>query len=357
MIGDSPFSRLFVGLEVTRRCTSRCPHCYTASSPTASQPDPPGETLGALCEALARAGVRKAAFSGGEPLLRADLEELIRFARGQGLAVNLINNGTLATPARARRLAAAGLPTAQVSLEAPDEELHDLLTGRRGAFAETLAGIASLQQAGIEVQTNTTITRPSADRIAALPAFLAGLGVRRCSLNLCIPTGTARTAADLLLPYQEVGPLLEEVRRAARTAGIGLLWYSPTPHCLYNPIARGFGNKSCAAMDGLLSVSPQGDVLPCSSYPQPLGNLLREEFSTIWFSAAARFFKEKRHAPAECQGCASFVACQGACPLYWQAVGTAELAGRRRAPSGDAEPGAARVPGPGGWVAAPAATS
>ena len=53
------------------------------------------------------------------------------------------------------------------------------------------------------------------------------------------------------------------------------MWYSPTPMCLFNPLADGLGNKSCAACDGLLSVAPNGDVLPCSSYPQPVGNLLQ----------------------------------------------------------------------------------
>ncbi len=96
--------------------------------------------------------------------------------------------------------------------------------------------------------------------------------------------------------------MIDAVRAAARAEGLTFYWYSPTPHCLYNPIARGLGNKSCAAMDGLLSVSPSGDVLPCSSYPQPMGNLLRDGFRAIWFSAAARHFKRKEYAPAECAG-------------------------------------------------------
>ncbi len=78
-------------------------------------------------------------------------------------------------------------------------------------------------------------------------------------------------------------------------------------------------------MDGLLSVSPSGDVLPCSSYPEPMGNLLTMPFRDIWFSDRARHFKLKRYAPAECADAPSFVACQAACPLYWKSVGTAEI--------------------------------
>jgi radical SAM protein with 4Fe4S-binding SPASM domain len=135
--------------------------------------------------------------------------------------------------------------------------------------------------------------------------------------------------------------VIDRVRVAARRAGLVFYWYSPIPHCHYNTIARGLGNKSCAAMDGLLSVSPAGDVLPCSSYPLPMGNLLEKDFHSVWFSERAQFFKKKLYAPPECKGCDSFTACQAACPLYWKQAGTAEI-----------RPGRAGAPGHAGSCAA-----
>jgi radical SAM protein with 4Fe4S-binding SPASM domain len=276
-------------------------------------------------------------FTGGEPLLHPDLEAMIRYARRRGLEVNLVTNGTLADPARARSLARAGLRTAQVSVEAPDPDLHDDLTASPGSFDRTLAGIRTLRAAGISVQTNTTITALNAGHAPRMPAFLKSLGIGRFAMNLYIPSArgadaaagafdAAGVAADpLFFPYSRIGPVIDAVRAAARAEGLVFYWYSPTPHCLYNPIARGLGNKSCAAMDGLLSVSPTGDVLPCSSYPQPMGSLLRDGFRAIWFSDGARHFKRKEYAPAACAGCESFRACQAACPLYWDQAGTAEI--------------------------------
>jgi radical SAM protein with 4Fe4S-binding SPASM domain len=75
----------------------------------------------------------------------------------------------------------------------------------------------------------------------------------------------------------------------------------------------------------LLSVSPSGDVLPCSSYPEAVGNLLAQPFRAVWHSARAAFFRRKAYAPEECAECDDFGACAGACPLYWAAMGTAEL--------------------------------
>ena len=72
----------------------------------------------------------------------------------------------------------------------------------------------------------------------------------------------------------------------------------------------------------MISVAPNGDVLPCSSWDEPIGNLLTDSFDSVWFSSRASFFKHKKFAPKECEGCSSFTACQGACPLYWRYSGT-----------------------------------
>ncbi len=273
-------------------------------------------------------------FTGGEPLLRTDLEKMIRLARRAGLQVNLITNGTLADRGRARSLYKAGLRTAQVSLESPDAETHDLLTARHGSFQETLRGIRCLQETGISVQTNTTMTTMNSAGATRMPAFLKGLGVSRFAMNLYLPVcvpDTARENQDdlrvdaLFIPYARAGTIIEGVRMAARAEKMTFYWYSPIPHCHYNTIARGLGNKSCAAMDGLLSVSPTGEVLPCSSFPESMGNLLSQDFREIWFSPRAGYFKNKQYAPPECAGCPSFAACQAACPLYWRYAGTSEI--------------------------------
>jgi radical SAM protein with 4Fe4S-binding SPASM domain len=264
-------------------------------------------------------------FTGGEPLLREDLEHLIEYAGRKRLRVNLISNGTLVSPERAETLRRAGLTTAQISLESPDEELHDSLCGARGAFKRTLAGIMALQKAGIRVQTNSTLTALNRESLFRMPAFLASMGVERFSMNLYIPAARIEKAAELLVPYSETGAFVDSIRKAAAAAGRIFYWYSPTPLCIYNPIARGLGNKSCAAADGLIHVNPSGEVLPCSSYPESLGNLLAQDFEDIWFSPRAQHFKQKRYAPEACRGCSSFIACQAACPLYWDYSGYGEL--------------------------------
>jgi len=335
------FSRLPILGEValTYRCNNRCLFCYAGCGPGADgrgaksaryRPGRGGDLSAEEWKRIIRlfkdeAKIPFFSFSGGEPLLRQDLEELVSYAAALGLETNLVSNGTLIDDKRASSLYAAGLRTAQISVEAPDAELHDSLVGRAGAFDETLRGIRSLMKAGIDVQTNTTITGRTKEAAAAMPAFLAGLGIKRFAMNMYIP-GTDNPPSpsvreDLLLSYDEIGPVVDRVRKAAFEAGLTFYWYSPTPFCYYNPIARGMGNKSCAAVDGLISVAANGDLLPCSSWDEPLGNLLETPFRELWFSRRAQFFKYKQFAPAQCRECGAFTACQGACPLYWRACG------------------------------------
>jgi radical SAM protein with 4Fe4S-binding SPASM domain len=336
-------------IAVTYRCNNACVFCYAgcgahaAGCGGAGLVGTPRSVSGADGREMSLDAVKRIigiftrdaqipffSFTGGEPLLRNDLEKMIGYARKCGLQVNLITNATLADRRRARSLFKAGLRTAQVSIESPDAVTHDALTARPGSHAATLAGLQCLQEAGISVQTNTTITAMNSLDAPRMPSFLEGLGVRRFAMNLYLPPGADKGSAGphaekLFVPYRGAGAIVEAVRVAAKDAGLTFYWYSPLPHCHYNTIARGLGNKSCAAMDGLLSVSPAGDVLPCSSYPETMGNLLELGFRDIWFSPRAEFFKNKRYAPPECGGCDSFTACQAACPLYWRYAGTSEI--------------------------------
>jgi radical SAM protein with 4Fe4S-binding SPASM domain len=339
-------------IAITYRCNNTCVFCYAgcgghaAGCGGAGPAGTPRSVTGgdgremSLDEVKRVIGIFKDqaripffSFTGGEPLLRSDLEAMIAHAGRCGLQVNLITNATLADRRRARSLFKAGLRTAQVSIESPDADTHDALTARPGSHAATLEGLRCLQEAGISVQTNTTVTAVNAVDAPRMPAFLKGLGVSRFAMNLYLPPGADRESAGphaerLFVPYRNAGEIVEAVRGAARQEGLTFYWYSPLPHCHYNTIARGLGNKSCAAMDGLLSVSPAGDVLPCSSYPETMGNLLSLGFRDIWFSPRAAFFKNKEYAPAECSGCQSFTACQSACPLYWKYAGTSEIENR-----------------------------
>jgi len=284
-----------------------------------------------VTDILAReAKVPSLSFTGGEPTLRSDLPRFVAHAARRGLRVNLITNGVLCADERLpRALARAGLSSAQVSIEGPDAETHDSLTRRPGSFDLSLRGLRNLRAAGVKTHCNTTVCRANAGRLEAIADLAASLHLERISMNLIIPAGTsaAEGAEALQVRYREIGPLALAAKARAEALGLEFHWYSPTPMCLFNPIAHALGNKGCAACDGLIHVAPDGRVLPCSSFrpEESVGDLLRDGFEAVWFGEKAQFFKTKRQAPSGCRSCDRFALCQGACPLYWREMGCEEL--------------------------------
>jgi radical SAM protein with 4Fe4S-binding SPASM domain len=316
-------------VAVTYRCNLRCRFCYAGCGGGCGPPRGNemsfDEVQKVLTSIYREAQAPTVSFTGGEPLLRADLPEMIRFAKDLGFRVNLITNGTLVTQERVRALVDAGLDSAQVSLEGPSADVHDRITGVSGSFQRSVSGLKSLRAAGIIVHHHTTMNRLNWANLVQMPRLAASLKLDRLSMNLVIPTGSAEQNHDILIHYSEVGDRVLEIQRTARAQGVEFLWYSPTPLCLFNPIVHDLGNKGCAACDGLLSVAANGDLLPCSSFDRPLGNLLRTDFRTLWESEEARRFRSKHHAPEHCRECDRLAICNGACPLYWRVMGKSEL--------------------------------
>lgn len=270
------------------------------------------------------AEVPSVSFTGGEPTLRSDLCDLVAYATEIGLRVNLISNGTQLTEDYVKRLKNAGLKSAQISLEGGSAKIHDSLTQVQGSFEKTVRGVKLLQDADIHVHTNTTLNQVNVPHADELVEFIATLGTERFSMNLCIPT-KATVAASLSVTYTDIVPAIEHIQKKADSLGLEFMWYSPTPYCIFNPVTAKLGGKSCAACDGLLSVAPNGDVLPCSSLPKPVGNILKDGFEKVWEGKKASYWRSKSFAHPTCRKCEMFQVCTMACPIYFDYMGCGEL--------------------------------
>jgi len=333
---EQPFNVLPVLSEIalTYRCNLRCSFCYAGCSCTAGQTNTAEMSTSQVKRTIdiisEEAQVPSVSFTGGEPTLRDDLPDLVVYARARRMRVNLITNGTTATENLVKKLTEAGLNSVQVSLEGGSSEVHDGLTRVAGSFARTLRGIDLYRKAGFHVHTNTTVSRGNAGDLDNLVSLVSSIGLDKLSMNMIIPTGSAGRSHDLGLRYTDIGPVVLRLKDRASGLGLKFLWYSPTPMCIFNPVAEGLGNKSCAACDGLLSVAPDGGVLPCSSYFRSVGNILKTRFRRLWSSRAARYFNRKKFLPRACKGCQHVDACAGGCPLYWDHYGFSELEEARR---------------------------
>ncbi len=318
-------------VAITYRCNAKCQFCYAGCNCTVN---PVGndkemtldEVKAVLDKIVEQAKVPSVSFTGGEATLRKDLPEMVRYARSIGMRVNLITNGILSTQPLVDTLVEAGLHSVQVSIEGTTGKIHDQVTQILASFEKAVAAVHRYREAGIHVNTNTTINKVNVHEVPDFPRFIAReLQLQTFSMNLMIPTGTGALDDNLVVTYEEIGPVLEEVLAGAQREGVEFKWYSPTPMCIFNPILHGLGNKGCSACDGLISVGADGEVLPCASYDEPVGSLLDRSFDDIWHGEKATSFRKKFLAHDICQSCENFHVCNGACPLYWRKRGFGEL--------------------------------
>ena len=307
-------------IALTYGCNNKCVFCYASSPERVNDiyQMTTDEVKTILSTIRNDAKVPTVSFTGGEPTLRKDLPELIAYAKSIDMRVNLISNGVLLSGSElAESLVNAGLDSAQISLESSIPGVHDKVVGVNGAFKKTVTGFRNLKELGIHCHVNTTICKDNIDTITQLPRFAHDeLGLEYQSMNMVIRTGHTYDHPDEI-GYTEIAEILPHLHRSAIDAGIKLVWYSPIPFCIFNTIAEGIGGTSCAACDGLLSVAPNGDVLPCSSFSDGIGNLLKDSFDDIWWNRRALYFRKKEFLPPVCSTCEHAKVCQGACPLYW----------------------------------------
>jgi len=315
-------------IALTYRCNNACRFCY-AYSPYRESPEMTTEEVKRIIDMIVDdAKVPSLSYTGGEPTLREDLFELIAYGREKGLRMNLITNGRrCANMEFVQKLVDAGLNSAQVSIEGPNAKIHDYIVGAPGAFEQTVQGVKNLRTTDIYTHCNTTICQPNKEYLEDLVDFLADeLKLTYFSMNMVIYTGTAAKLRDeLQVKYSEIEQIVKRVKKRANKKGIQFVWYAPTPVCLFNPIAHGLGAKSCACCDGLLSVDAEGGLLPCSSFSEPVGNLLQDGFEKVWYNRASKFWRAKDFAPEGCKKCDKFDYCYGACPLYWDVHGYDEI--------------------------------
>ncbi len=160
-----------VRMQITNRCPNRCAYCSVWSD---EAPDPSREKIFSVMEQLGELGTRKVSFSGGEPLLRDDIGEIIGRCKELGISPEMNSRGTLIE----RRIAGLkGLDLLKVSVDGP-EEVHDALSARKGAFRDCVKAIETAQAAGIRVSLATTITRHNIGHLDFILGLAKKYGIR-----------------------------------------------------------------------------------------------------------------------------------------------------------------------------------
>jgi radical SAM protein with 4Fe4S-binding SPASM domain len=302
-------------LALTFRCQNNCVHCYAGGSHATHELTT--QQWKHVIDKLKHIGVFIVTFTGGEPTLREDLPELLTYAQNRGIVTGLITNGRrLKDQSYVNTLETAGLDFVQITLESHTAAVHDKITCVEGSWRETVQGIKNAVETQIYVTTNTTLNQYNAASFLATVDYVKELGVAAFGCNSIIYSGKAVAIKDeFALPLETLRELLPQIRDKARQHDLRFLWYTPTQYCRLDPVKLGLGVKACTAALVNMCVGPTGDVYPCQSYFESLGNILTDDWKTLWNHPLALQLRARQYVEPKCKDCPQLHVCGGGCPL------------------------------------------
>ncbi len=282
---------MIVSWNVTRRCNLRCRHCYLdavrrARASTAELDT--AEALHAIDEIADVAPAGMLVLSGGEPLLRRDLAELVARAAARGLMPVIGSNGLLVSERRARELKAAGAAGIGISVDSASAWFHDELRGLPGAWRGAMCAIRTARDAGLTVSLHTTLFERNRGELAALADLAEALGAAALNLFFLVCTGRGQGQTDLSMADREA--TLDRIVELQRERPRLIVRARCAPYLrrrLREGPADAAGiyaswSSACLAGRGYFRLTPEGEVTPCPYIPQPLGDLRRTPLREIW---------------------------------------------------------------------------
>ena len=297
--------------EMTTACNLRCIHCHASGGKPAADELTTDEAKRLLDQLAEVSEFRMMAFTGGEPLVRHDLFELLAYSHALGFTNTMATNATLIDEAVARRLRRCGVAIAAVSLDGFDAATHDFVRGSPGAFEAALQGMRALRRAGILLHVNITAMEYNMDQIEPLMALVDEMGTGILLMYQLVPVGRGRGIGEAALDLGTNERLIRFMAQAQRTTRAIM---EPVAGPQYWPfLLQRSGIRSgpllrlaetvfhgCSAGRGFVYIKPNGEVWPCPFIEVSCGNVRQTPFPIIW--ATAPIFEDLREREERLKG-------------------------------------------------------
>ncbi|MTI81979.1 MAG: putative heme d1 biosynthesis radical SAM protein NirJ2 [Firmicutes bacterium] len=274
---------MLVSWNTTNACNMYCEHCYRDAGAKVDE-ELDTEEGKALIEEIAKAGFKIMIFSGGEPLMRQDIFELVEHARSKGLRPVFGTNGTMITPDVAKRLKDAGALGMGISLDSVNAAQHDRFRKTEKAWEDAIQGMRNCREAGLPFQIHTTVVDWNYDEVEKITDLAVQEGAVAHHIFFLVPTGRAVNIEQESLRAEQYEKLLHRIMKKQQEVDIEL---KPTCAPQFMRIAKQMGmdlrfTKGCLAGTSYCIISPKGDVQPCAYLDIPVGNVRETPFSEIW---------------------------------------------------------------------------
>ena len=287
-----PYIPHIVAWNLTKRCNLACAHCYISAGSwhTADDELSTDECLRILDEILDVNPHPMLILTGGEPLLRDDLEVLAERASGRGATVVVGTNGTRLTDERIDSLLAAGVKGVAVSIDSLRPEYHDRFRHGGGALRDTMAAVERCSAHGLDFVIQTTVTTGNRHEIADLARWSAEAGAVSFNVYFVVPTGRAEHMQGM--SPEENDDILRELVELEGTYRGRMMVRSKCQPQIMRHVVQGDPESPllnyetrCPCGVHYVRITPEGKVTPCPYMPVVAGDLLTQSFQEIWESS------------------------------------------------------------------------
>ncbi|MDH4123659.1 MAG: radical SAM protein [Thermoplasmata archaeon] len=275
--------------EITARCNLKCDHCHASGGESdGSEELSTGEIKTRVIDSLAQVeDFKSLIFSGGEPLLRDDLFELIRYSRERGFYPIIATNATLITEDVAQKLKKSGNIGIAASIDSMRDDVHDAFRGMDGALRMAREGIRNASDAGMYVQINITASKINQEELPDIISFADNLRAHVILLYQFIPSGRGEESSELEFSKDEFRNeilLTSNLQRDIHPviAPVGLPQYWALQNVMKNAGEKSDVVRGCICGNGMFYIKPNGDVWPCAFVPLSGGNLKHQTAKEIW---------------------------------------------------------------------------
>ena len=303
---------MIISWNTTQECNISCIHCYRDAGN--KQNDELSTAEGKrLLDQMKCAGFKIIVLSGGEPLMRADIYELIEYAKSIGLRPVIGTNGILITEQVAKKLKEAGLAAAGISLDSTDKAIHDKFRQSEGAWDKTIAAMEACVKVGLPFQVHTTVTNWNEKEVTDITDLAVIKGAMAHHIFFLVPTGRGKDIEDTTLKTEEYENVITRILEKQKEVSIEL---KPTCAPQFMRIAKERGipmrfTRGCLAGTGYCVILPNGDLQACPYLPIKVGNVRETDFDVLWRDS--EMFNELRNEPLKggCGTCGYDTICGG----------------------------------------------
>lgn len=277
---------MLVSWNTTNACNLACAHCYRDAGARAEDELDTREGR-ALIDEIAAAGFKIMIFSGGEPLMRSDIYELITYAAEKGLRPVLGSNGTMILLEVGQKLVKAGARAIGISIDSVDPQAHDRFRAMPGSWQAAVDGMKNCLAAGLPFQVHTTVMDWNYEEAEALTDLAVDLGAMAHHVFFLVPTGRGKDIEYTTLREVEYEKLLRRILNKQKQVKIEL---KPTCAPQFIRVADQLGietrfKRGCLAGLSYCLINPVGEVQPCAYMQAKIGNVRETPFSELWRNA------------------------------------------------------------------------